>query len=211
MKNIKVSYAITVCNEFLEIQRLLNFLIEHKREEDEIVILYDSVNGDEAIEEYLRAQSLNSAPFRWHSYKFDNDFSKMKNHLNSLCVGDIIFNIDADEIPHHYLIDNLPYLLEHNSEIDMFLVPRINTVEGITEKHIQKWGWRVNEKSWINFPDYQSRIYKNSPEIKWEGKVHERIQGIRMYSPLPEDEIWGLYHPKSIERQEKQNLFYDSI
>ena len=211
MKNAKVSYAITVCNEFLEIQRLLNFLIKNKREEDEIVILYDSTNGDKAIEEYLRAKSVNSVSFRWHVYQFDNDFSKMKNYLTSLCTGDIIFNIDADEIPHENLISNLPHLLEYNPEIDMFLVPRVNTVKGITERHIQKWGWRINEKSWINFPDYQSRIYKNIPEIRWEGKVHERIQGVKMYSPLPEDEAWSLYHPKTIERQEKQNNFYSFL
>jgi len=51
---MKITYAITVCNEFIEIQRLLNFLLEHKRHEDEIVILYDSVNGDPEVEAYLR-------------------------------------------------------------------------------------------------------------------------------------------------------------
>lgn len=211
VKDIKISYAVTVCNEFLEIQHLLNFLFKHIRKEDEIVVLYDSVNGSKEVEEYLETQTSNGLPFRWRSYSFDNDFSKMKNYLTSLCVGDLIFNIDADEIPHENLINNLPYLLEHNSEIDMFLVPRINTVDGITEQHIQNWGWKVNEKHWINYPDFQSRIYKNTPEIRWEGKVHERIQGIKMYSTLPEDEIWSLYHPKTVERQEKQNNFYGSL
>ena len=45
---MKITYAVTVCNEFIEIQRLLTFLLEHKRIEDEIVIQMDfgkSVNG----------------------------------------------------------------------------------------------------------------------------------------------------------------------
>ena len=38
---MKISYAITVCNEFLEIQKLVPFLLDNKRQQDEIVILYD--------------------------------------------------------------------------------------------------------------------------------------------------------------------------
>ena len=46
---MKISYAIPVCNELVELQRLLEFLIKNKREEDEIVILYDSENGSITI------------------------------------------------------------------------------------------------------------------------------------------------------------------
>lgn len=211
MKDLKISYAITVCNEELELHRLILFLKEHKRGQDEIVILYDSANGSEGVEEYLRAKSVINPKFRWYSYEFDGDFSKMKNYLTSLCTGDIIFNIDADEVPHEHLIQSLPDLFIHNPDADLFLVPRINTVEGITSEHIQKWGWKLNENSWINFPDYQSRVYKNSPDIKWEGKVHERIKGYKMYSILPQDEHWCLYHHKTIQKQEKQNKFYEKF
>lgn len=38
---MKISYAVTVCDEFIEIQRLLTFLLEHKRPQDEIVIQMD--------------------------------------------------------------------------------------------------------------------------------------------------------------------------
>jgi len=63
----------------------------------------------------------------------------------------------------------------------------------------------------INKWDYQTRIYKNNPKIKWEGLVHERIQGVEYYTYLPEVEHWSLYHPKTIEKQEKQNNFYNTI
>ena len=206
---MKISYAITVCNEFLEIQRLVNFLLRHKRLEDNIVVLFDEANGDPEVETFLRAHSINGE-FAWHKAKFNRHFADWKNKLSSLCSGDYIFQIDADEIPHQTLIELLPEVLEKNN-FDICLVPRVNTVEGITQEHIQKWGWNVNEKGWINWPDRQWRLYRNSPEIKWENKVHERLVGFKTYTSLPEVEEMSLYHPKTIEKQEKQNNLYNTI
>jgi hypothetical protein len=141
----------------------------------------------------------------------NNDFAAFKNHLTQQCIGDYIFQIDADELPYDYLIENLPDLLESNTECDVFLVPRVNTVKGIKQDHMQQWGWAVNEQGWINWPDYQWRIWKHKPEIVWINKVHERLEGFKTFSALPADEDWALYHPKTIERQEKQNQYYQSI
>jgi hypothetical protein len=63
----------------------------------------------------------------------------------------------------------------------------------------------------VNWCDFQTRIYKNTPELKWENKVHERLIGHKEFAYLPMEEEWALYHPKSIERQEKQNEFYNTI
>jgi len=207
---MKISYAITVCNEFVEIQNLVSFLLENKRTEDEIVILYDSKNGDEAIEEYLRAKSVNSE-FAWHKGEFDNHFANWKNKLSSLCNGDYIFQIDADEIPNKELINNLPSILEYNPDVDVYLIPRVNTVEGLTLDHQLKWRWNVNDKGWVNWPDYQWRVWNNKPEIKWVNKVHEKLEGHREYTFLPAEEKYALYHPKTIERQERQNAYYDTL
>jgi len=207
---MKISYAITVCNETREIQNLVSFLLKHKRVEDEIVILFDSINGTKGVEEYLRSHSINSE-FYWYPGEFKNDFSVWKNHLTSLCNGDYIFQIDADEIPNQTLIDNLPSILEENPANEVYLVPRINTVEGLTQNHIQKWGWNINEKGWVNFPDLQWRIWKNKPEIKWKNKVHEVLTGYDYYSALPAEEVLSLYHHKNIERQEKQNNYYNTL
>ena len=59
------------------------------------------------------------------------------------------------------------------------LYPGVNTVEGLEDKHIQKWRWSINELGWINWPDYQWRIWKNKPEIKWKNKVHEVLDGYK--------------------------------
>lgn len=207
---MKISYAITVCNEFEEIQELIRFLVDNKRTEDEVVVLFDEINGDEAVEFFLRAKSVNSA-FAWHSGKFDNHFADWKNKLTSLCSGDYIFQIDADEIPNKTLIEQLPIILESNPDNEVYLVPRVNTVEGLTQEHIAKWRWNVDDKGWINYPDYQWRIWKNKPEIKWKNKVHEVLEGFKTYAPLPAQEELSLYHPKEIARQEKQNSYYDSL
>jgi hypothetical protein len=207
---MKISYAITVCNEFVEIQRLVHFLLRHKRIQDNIVILYDEANGDPEVEMFLRSHSINGE-FAWHKGKFDKHFADWKNKLTNLCSGDYIFQIDADEIPSEELIKHLPELLELNPEMDIFLIPRVNTVEGLTQEHILKWGWGVNEEGWVNWPDYQWRIWKNKPEIKWVNKVHERLDGFKTYTMLPDDEVFALYHPKTIKKQEKQNDYYESI
>lgn len=208
---MRISYAITVCNEFVEIQKLIPFLLKHKRHEDEIVVLYDSKNGNPKVEEFLRAKSIN-AEFQWFKDEFDGHFANWKNKLNSFCSGDWIFQIDADEIPNEILIENLHDILERNTTIcEVVLVPRVNTVEGLTDEHIQKWGWNVDEKGWVNWPDMQYRLYQNSPNIKWVNKVHEVLDGFRTISHLPMEEDLALYHPKQIDRQVKQNEYYDTL
>ncbi len=207
---MKISYAITVCSEFLEIQRLISFLLENKRPEDEIVVLYDQKNGDEEVENYLRAKSVNSE-FAWYGEEFKNHFADWKNRLTELCNGDYLFQIDADEIPHKNLMINLPSVLESNIDTEFFWVPRINTVEGLTEEDIKNWRWNVNDKGWVNFPDFQPRVYKKRAGLVWKNKVHEQLGGYKSYSSLPMKEEWCLYHPKDIDRQRQQNKFYDTL
>ena len=59
---MKISYAITVCNEFVEIQKLVLFLLDHKRTEDEIIINDEVKNSDrmkhikELVDEFMDKQ-----------------------------------------------------------------------------------------------------------------------------------------------------------
>ena len=208
---MKISYAITVCNEEVELQKLVTFLLKHKELQDEIVITFDSKNGSKGVEEYLRTHSVNGE-FNWHTMwpLFDGDFSKLKNYTKSMCNGDYIFHLDADEYPHEILMEQLPSVIETN-EVDLIWVPRVNTVEGLTEEWASKWSWRVSDKGWVNYPDYQARVFKNVPEIKWMKPVHEVITGHKTLAHLPPVEELSLYHPKTIEKQVKQNELYSSI
>ena len=204
---MKLSFAIPVCNEIAEIQRLLSFLVENKRSQDEIIVLYDSNNGSIEVGKYLgKVNGIN-----WFPYPFDGHFANMKNKLTEMCTGDYIYQIDADEMISVEGLTLVPQIIENNTTVEVYRVPRINTVEGLTPEHIQKWGWNVNEKGWVNFPDSQWRIYKNTPEIKWKNKVHEVLEGYDRYSELPYNEELCLIHEKTIERQEKQNELYSKI
>jgi len=207
---MKISYAITVCNEFIEIQRLLGFLLNNKREQDEIVILFDSKNGTIEVEKILDHYNSIFKYYTLHKATFNNHFADWKNKLTSLCTGDYIFQIDADEMPTTYTMDMLPEVLNHN-DVDVFKVPRINTVNGLTKQHIEKWNWGVNDQGWVNFPDFQWRIYKNNKKIKWTNPVHEVLEGYRTMSYLPTEEQWCLRHDKTIDRQEKQNQLYEGL
>jgi hypothetical protein len=135
-----------------------------------------------------------------------------KNHIKSLASKEYYFLVDADEYLTETLILNLGEVLELNPDIEVFLVPRANTVEGLTEEHVRKWGWHVMANGHVNWPDYQWRIWKNIPEIKWINKVHEKLDGFTTFSHLPADtQAFCLYHPKTIEKQEKQNAYYDTL
>ena len=209
---INVTYAITVCNEHDEIMKLVNFLHPRIKKDDEILIQYDEDSVTQQVKDYLNViQQIHSSNVKAIGFPLNNDFASYKNNLKNHAKGIFIFQIDADEMPSEYMVENLSDFLLANKEVDLFFVPRINTVEGLTKEHISKWGWQVNEKGWVNFPDYQTRLYRRTSEIEWEGKVHERIKGYNTLSVLPSDEDYCLYHHKQIERQEKQNAYYDTI
>jgi len=208
---INVTYGITVHNELNELIKLLNFLQPRLGEDDEILIQYDESSVTDEVLNYINVLDGLHENHRVIGFPLEGDFASFKNNLKNHSKGIYIFQIDADEIPNEFLVENIHELLEANKEVDLFFIPRINTVEGITEEHIKRWGWKVNEKGWINFPDVQTRLYRRTSEIEWEGKVHERIKGYNTMTVFPLEERFCLYHHKEIERQERQNEFYETI
>ena len=206
---MKISYSILTHNEDESLQKLLDFIIEHKDEEDEIVILDDYSDNSKTLEILDFYVSANDIVYEQrHLLK---DYAGQKNHLTRMCKGSYIINIDADEIPNKWLIQNIKEILEANPSIDLYWVPRVNTVEGLTQDHMQQWGWNVNEKGWVNFPDYQGRIWRNRPNIMWKNPVHEVLTGYKEHTYLPMEEEFCFYHPKEIKKQEQQNEFYRGI
>ena len=202
----RISYAVTAHNEYIELDRLLSQLDKNIRDIDEVVIQVDST----VTQEVLNVISKYPAFSLWQ-FPLKGNFAAFKNNLKSKCSGEWIFQIDADEYLHPDLFELLPQVLASNPTTELFLIPRINTVEGLTQEHIQKWKWRVDEKGWVNFPDYQTRILQNSPKINWVSRVHEVITGHSSYAMLPPEEIYCLIHHKNISRQEVQNQFYSTL
>ena len=208
---LNVTYAITVCNEIEEITRLVNFLHPRIQSDDEILIQYDEDGVTDTVKDYLSIINTLHQNIKVIGFPLNNDFATFKNNIINHAKGIFNFQIDADEIPNEYLFANMNDFLESNKDVDMFFVPRVNTVEGLTQEHIKKWRWNVNEKGWVNWPDVQTRIYRRTSEIEWEGKVHERIKGYNTLTVFPQEEEFSLYHPKDIERQERQNNYYDTL
>lgn len=210
---MKISYAITTWIEHKELNQLLSFLKNHIDDEDEIIIVYDQNRVTLEVLDVMK--SFKRHNYNYYPFDFKDNWLENKNYLGSKCTREYIFQIDADEVPSEFLIQNIKSILEMNN-IDVFNVPRINLVEGLTQKHIQQWGWNVNEKGWVNFPDPQKRIYKNSSEIQWrdpEGQpqVHGMVTGYKTIADLPFEEKFSLYHTKTIQKQEYQNKTYSDV
>jgi glycosyltransferase involved in cell wall biosynthesis len=204
---MKISYAIPVCTEHVELKELLTFLTLHIEEEDEIVVQCDQGNTTHEVHRVLG----DFPTVKIIEFPLKGNFASFKNNLKEHCTGEWIFQIDADELPTYFLIKNLKELLKLNPTTELFLVPRVNTVKGLTQEHINKWRWNINESGWVNWPDYQTRIIQNHPKIAWASKVHEVITGFSTQGALPMEEEWSLYHHKHIDKQEHQNKFYDTL
>lgn len=200
---MKISYGITVHNEAEELIRLLDVLDGSVDKEDEVVVCVDGDN--EKIIDTLENENIN-----YFKRRLDGNFAAQKNSIIDNANGDYIFHLDADEYPSYGLLEYLKPVLEIN-KVDLIWVPRVNTVDGITQQHIEKWRWRVSEKGWINYPDYQARIFRRDKNIKWIKPVHEIISGAQSYAHLPPQEELSLYHPKTIQKQEQQNKLYESM
>ncbi len=200
-----ISYCVTAWNEHEELNKLLTQLLKYKREEDEVIVQVD-ITVTEEVKAVVSRHGL-----ILYSYPLSGDFATFKNNIKSLASKDYYFLIDADEYLTDTLILNLGEVLELNPDISIFAVPRINTVSGLTDEHINKWRWNVNDKGWVNYPDYQTRICKNITSITWTGKVHERLVGDPGTYVMMLPEGFELIHPKDIKRQELQNAFYDKI
>ena len=118
---MKISYGITVYNEYKELDNLLYHLSKHIRDEDEVVVTQDvSKIGtgvfepefqalEKIIEKYEYGSYFNNLKIT--SFNFNKDFSALKNHTKEHCSGDYIFHIDADEIPNEVLLKQLPQIL----------------------------------------------------------------------------------------------------
>jgi len=211
---INITYGITVCDESEELNNLLTHLIPLIDNEDEVIVLRDISNTNNLVTKVIEAHT-ERFPNRIRTIErlLNKDFAAFKNNLIEHANGNYLFQIDADEIPNEFLIENIKAIININKEVDCFYVPRVNKVLGITEEHITKWRWSIDNYNRINYPDLQMRLFKLDKEIKWKNKVHEVLDNYKITTILPyeEDEDFCLYHIKTISKQEEQNKLYETI
>lgn len=212
MNQIKISYAILTHNEGRCIQDLLKQIKEYKDLEDEIIVV-DDYSTDDTTKAILREWD-HSGDITLYYRSLDGDFSAQKNYLISRCSADTnwIVNVDADELLSDSLIKNIKTILQENEHIESYWVPRENKVNGITQEHVKLWGWELDSKNRINYPDYQMRVFKYDPaRIKWVNKVHEKLTGYKTFAAIPANAGLDLIHIKDIKKQEQQNNFYNTL
>lgn len=235
---MKISYLITYHNQSETVLNTIERIHKYTPLTDQILPVWDSVNGNketfnlvnkwhsicisEGRKDFLHNQLI---PFNDNYSVHKNLVTDLSNNManDQLPRSDFFFQIDGDEIPSITLLENLHTILNDNPNMELIYVPRINDFRGITEEHAKQWGWRLTEMEFfrpsenkrvkslvVNVPDYQGRIYKNVPDrIKWEGRLHEKIEGHTEYSFLPAEEDYSLYHDKTIEKQIETNLKYN--
>ncbi len=199
-KNIEISLAMIVLNDYDFLNRAI---MTSKDYFDEIVIV-DGGSYDGSID---IAKKYTDKVF---IHKWDNDYAKQRNNAISHCTKPYIFMLDADEVIEQKLLDTMKDIIEANSTIDMFLIPRINTITDLNTRPdlIDKYGWHLNANGWINYPDVQSRLFRNDKSIRYMNRVHERLIGFKSYVYL---QGYHLLHEKNWERQIKQNNHYSEM
>lgn len=203
-----ISYGITVCNEVQELKIVLDILLKHKGKDDEIIVLQDITIDYPEMERLLSSYpSIIKIQGR-----LNGDFATFKNNLLTAASKNFLFQIDADEYPQPQFLKKIKWFLFKNYKADCILVPRINTVKNISQDDIQTWGWTKNDDGYINFPDFQTRIFKLNGKIKWVNKVHETLINFEKKKPLPiKNYDYCLIHNKDIIKQREQNEFYAKL
>jgi hypothetical protein len=184
------------------------------KENDEIVIL-DDFSDNEDTKKVLSLSSYRNY-VNLYQHALEKNYSAHKNYGTSLCKNPWVLQIDGDENPTITLLLNIKDIIDNNPGVELFLVPRINDFRGVSHEHAKQWGWQLTpspsckNRLIINWPDYQGRIYKNDPKrIRWDRRLHEKLEGYTKFTPLPEDEDLALYHDKTIETQIKTNIRYN--
>ena len=211
-----LSFCVTVHNEARELVTLTNKLHDWLKNhpEDELVII-DDYSTDQSTVRLLGELELT---YRVIKHKLNGNFAEHKNFANMQCNGNFILQLDADEYPTPTLLENVKDLINLNPLVELFWIPRVNIVRGLTSMDAQKWGWQVyslNEYPdlpLVNAGDHQGRLYKNDPErIKWVKPVHERIVGANSTTVIPFNPDFAIIHDKTIDKQRSQNELYSKM
>jgi len=237
---MKISYLVTCSTEEDTLRSLMEHILTHKSNNDEIVPLIDLTNGmlstgilneefkgifdtshisnvkiETGVEEF---SYKNTGNYRVYGHDLDNDYGAHKNYGISKCSGDWIMQLDGDEMLSENLCgESLHMLIESNPDVEAYAIPRINAFTGLKPHHATQWGWNLDispkyNRLRVNWPDYQFRLFKNEyPRIQFKRKLHEKIEGYRTYSILPATEEYAIDHMKTIERQIQTNVTYNKL
>ncbi len=206
-----ISYLVTTKNTGFELQFLLERLYKYGQN-NECIILDD--HSDDPVTLQVLNNTSNNSFFKVHKHKLDRNYSEHKNYGKSQCQGEYIFQIDDDELPSEILLESLKELIELNSTVELFWIPRINDFKGVNPQNAAQWGWKLTpyeDRLIVNWPDPQGRLFKNTPHIEWKRRLHEKVEGSKTHVHLPYEYEFALLHNKTIEKQVETNIKYNKM
>ena len=206
---MKLSYLITTHNEDITLEKLFSKLKYELTNNHEIVVLDDFSENPATLS--IFDKYINNDTITLHKRKLDRHYGEHKNYGIELCKGSFIFQLDGDEYPTDLLCTYIDLVLDQNKESEVMWLPRINKFYGVTEEHAAQWGWDIKYKNYVNFPDYQSRIFMNKPHIRYQRRLHEKVEGYRSHTFIPPQEDYAIIHEKSIEKQVYTNWKYNQM
>lgn len=201
-----LSYLVTSHNETTSLDKLLSKLVQNKKDNHEIILLDDYSDNQTTLE--IIQKYKESVVF--HQHKLERNYGAHKNYGIEQCKGQWIFQLDGDECPTDLLLENIDIVLESNEANEVIWLPRMNFFIGVTQADANQWGWRLHD-GMVNFPDYQSRIYKNLSHIRYQRRLHEKVEGFKSYTFVPPQTDYAIIHEKSIEKQRQTNLNYNKM
>jgi len=203
-KRPEVPYSIAMITYRDEdtIEKTIKNINENSTSYDIHVITGDGERKDKT--DYLVNLKLQNVTS--HEKQWEHDFSIQKNYALNACKNKWKILLDADETLDTWTWGMLPWLLwkAEKEGVDCLSLSRINVLEGMNQQQLQEYcqrqGWQLNGyfSNWINFPDFQKRIFYGN-DIKYVGQTHEQIVGFKKEKHLLNHSI---YHFKSKERQE---------
>ena len=99
---MKISYAITVCNEHKEIERLLTFLFEHKRPEDQVVVQMDMNATEEVLNVCEKWESKPHNEYSLNQFEISNHHYSF--YLDGFYMLQNFYLIQIDLMNIHYVV-----------------------------------------------------------------------------------------------------------
>lgn len=153
-----------------EEDRLLELSIRQSlRVADEVVV----VASDEDSYEIAKSQGARAIFRRWM-----NDHALTRNVSLGLCECEWIAVVDADELLCDKFVDDWPDFI---GEADAYAIPTHNYVRKPGEPVMVRLGLD-SDAPW--FPDWHTRILKNTPDIFYAGQLHEQPFGFKSCKDL---------------------------
>lgn len=198
---------------------------------DEFIFVFDKNNQDNSKQEIVRYMMVQkeNAPTNFDESKFkfferdlNGDFGAQTNYAIEQCSNDWTMKLDVDEQFPPEFLSKLRFVMkdviQENPNICVFGFPRINLLDGKVSNDIPREHWFTDEfnkypvrPDGVQNPDLQFRLHLK--DVRWVNKVHELPEPVakRDLDRIQIVQNLQFFHPKSRERQKKQEELYNKI